>query len=78
MFCTYLTCSGDAKLTTKAGVVLASAPYSLEKSTSRSVKLRAHSAGSKALAMATEHPVDEHLVVSVRGGKEVTRTIRVS
>ncbi len=78
LFCTYLTCSGNAKLTTKGPVVLANTPYSLEKSTSRLVKLALTSAGSKALAKATQYPVNEDLVVSVRGGKEVTRTIRMS
>ena len=78
LFCTYLTCSGNAKLTTKGGVVLANTPYSLEKSTSRLVKLALTSAGSEALAKARQYPVNEDLVVSVRGGKEVTRTIRVS
>ena len=78
MFCTYLTCSGDAKLTTKTGVVLASAPYSLQKSTSAVVKLRLTPAGSKSLAMAMEHPVDEYLVVTVRGAKGVSTTLHVS
>ena len=78
LFCTYLACSGDAKLTTKTGAVLASAPYSLQKSTSAVVKLRLTPAGSKALAMAKEHPVNEYLVVSVRGAKGVSTTLRVS
>jgi hypothetical protein len=78
MFCTYLTCLGDAKLTTKTGVVLASAPYSLQKSTSAVIKLRLTPAGSKALAMAMEHPVDEYLVVTVSGAKGVSTTLHVS
>ena len=78
LFCTYLACSGDAKLTTKSGVVLANAPYSLGKSTSRVVKLELTPAGSKALTGAKEHPVNEVLTVSVRGGEEVTEALRVS
>ncbi len=81
MFCTYLTCSGDAKLTSKSGVVLASAPYSLQRRALEAqvrVKLRLTPAGSKALAMAKEHPVDEYLVVTVRGAKGVITTLHVS
>ena len=72
LFCTYLACSGNAKLTTKSGIVLAKTPYSMEKSTSAVVKLEATPAGSSTLAKAKRRPVNGVLTVSVRGGQEVT------
>jgi hypothetical protein len=77
LFCTYLTCSGDAKLTAKNGVVLANAPYSLAKTASGVVKLELTPAGSKALAKAMRHPVNEVLTVSVHGGQEVRQSITI-
>jgi hypothetical protein len=78
VFCTYLACSGDAKLTTTKGVVLASGPYAIGKSASAVVPLELTPAGLRALAGAGEHPMYENLAVTVRGGTEVRATFRVS
>jgi hypothetical protein len=78
LFCTYVACSGRAKLTTREGVVLANAAYALEKSTSGVVKLELTNAGSVAFAKAKQHPVNAELEVTAGGGKEVTEALRVS
>jgi hypothetical protein len=78
VFCTYMACSGEARLTTTNGVVLASGAYAIGKSASAVVPLALTAAGSRALVGAGEHPTYEDLAVTVRGGKEVRTTFRVS
>jgi hypothetical protein len=78
VFCTYVACSGEAKLSSNKGVVLASGAYAMAKSTSAVVLLTLTTAGSRALARTGGHPANEDLAVTVRGGKPVSTTFRVS
>jgi hypothetical protein len=85
--CAGANCAGTAEVViwqvakshhTRKTVVLAEASYTAAEGRAAVLRLRVTSVGAPLLHHVKRHPMKTQAVVTVRGGKEVTKELRVS